>query len=140
MTRSNGGFMKKVAMGILGFLALASSIFVVSNAQVSSGCDNPKNEFDDHYCFLQRYVQADKDLNTVYKELRNLLDAEGKQLLKTSELRWIKEREKAVVGEISGERVFFMGRAMRRTESRLEFLKARVRECNSTGCVNSKLR
>ena len=132
--------MKKIAFGILGSFILASGLFAISSAQVASGCDNPKNEFDDHYCFLQRYIQADKDLNVIYKELRNLLDSEGKQLLKTSELRWIKEREKAVIGEISGEKVFFMGRAMSRTESRLEFLKARVRECNSTGCVNSKLR
>lgn len=106
----------------------------------AAGCDNPSDDFDRLYCVNQEFVQSDKELNDRYKELFAKLNPQGQKLLRDAQRNWIKERNKASQATLNGEVVFYMGTATNMTKERTEFLKARLRECNSTGCVNSKLR
>ncbi|MER3556267.1 MAG: hypothetical protein C4331_18525 [Meiothermus sp.] len=107
---------------------------------LAQSCDNPKSEFDSLYCVVQEFQQSDKELNDVYKELIGKLNPEGQTLLRTSQRRWIRERDKASAAVLEGKTVFYMSTATDMTKERTAFLKARLRECNSTGCVNAKLR
>lgn len=106
----------------------------------AAGCDTPGTEFDQLYCVVQNFQQADKDLNTTYQELVKKLDASGKKILQTAQRNWIKHRDTSSAATLNGETVFYMSTATQMTLDRTLFLKARIRECNSTGCVNSKLK
>ena len=119
---------------------LALMVLVGSWSLAQGGCDNPADDFDRLYCVNQEFVQADKELNDRYKELFAKLNAEGQRLLREAQRNWIKARNKESQATLNGEVVFYMGTATRMTKERVEFLKTRLRECNSTGCVNSKLR
>jgi soluble lytic murein transglycosylase len=103
-------------------------------------CDNPKSEFDSLYCVVQEFQQADKELNDAYKELLAKLNPEGQGLLRNSQRAWIRQRDRASAATLEGKTVFYMDTATVMTKERTAFLKARLRECNSTGCLNAKLR
>lgn len=118
-----------VLLGVLGF-----------SMAKAAGCERTSTEFDSLYCVVQLYVQADKELNDAYKELFGKLNKEGQTLLKAAQLKWIKDRDQASGKVLDGERVFYMDTATQMTSERTAFLKARLRECNSTGCVNGKLK
>ena len=107
---------------------------------LAAGCDNPSSDFDYVYCATQLFVQADKDLNSAYQELRGKLNAAGVALLRTSQLAWIRQRNANCTRRTDTERVTNLDCAVAMTQERTTFLKARIRECNSTGCVNSRLR
>jgi uncharacterized protein YecT (DUF1311 family) len=109
-------------------------------ALAQSGCDNPSDDFDRLYCVNQEFVQSDKELNDRYKELAARLNPAGQKLLRDFQRQWIRERNKASQATLNGEVVYYMGTATRMTKERVEFLKARLRECNSTGCNNNNLR
>jgi uncharacterized protein YecT (DUF1311 family) len=135
-----GGIMKKLVFGIFASLTLTSGALIISKAQSGSGCDSPKPGFDGLYCIMQDFVQADNELNIYYKQLRGKLNPQGRDLLKKYELVWIDYRDEQSREYLAGEPVVKMWTATRITKERTEFLKARLRECNSTGCVNSKLK
>jgi uncharacterized protein YecT (DUF1311 family) len=111
-----------------------------SGSARAAGCDNPKPGFDEMYCIWQLLVQADKDMNDAYKELRTKLNANGQKLLRTSQLAWLAKRDRAAKGEINGREVWYSQTVTEMTQERTKWLKARIRECNSTGCELSKLK
>lgn len=106
----------------------------------AAGCDNPSADFDYVYCAAQLFVQADKEINDVYRELVGKLNAEGRSVLRTSQLAWIKSRNQQCTRVDATSRTVNLDCATRMTQERTSFLKARIRECNSTGCVISRLR
>lgn len=120
---------------LLAILLLAAS----AGAYANSACDKPKNDFDDIYCLNKVYSQADKELNKSYGELAKLLDANGKKMLKASQMAWISNRNDSC--SYKDHRGFFVNLscATQATIERLQFLNDRKRECNSAGCMNSKL-
>ncbi|MDR1849328.1 MAG: lysozyme inhibitor LprI family protein [Zoogloeaceae bacterium] len=127
--------MKNFAYG----LALSLVVTAVSTDALAAGCAAPRNAFDQVYCAGNLFSQTDQDLNRAYGDLRKLLTAEQKNVLKTGQLAWIKERD----DQCSYERPngFFVNLtcAVELTQQRLNFLKERERECKSTGCEDSKL-
>jgi len=124
--------MKTALLGLF-LLALAGV------AQANSACDKPKNDFDDLYCLDKVYMQADKDLNEVYRKLAKMLDADGKALLKKGQLQWISSRNSEC--SYKNDKGFFVNLecATDTTAARTQFLTERYRECSSAGCMNSKL-
>ncbi|MBF0121426.1 MAG: DUF1311 domain-containing protein [Desulfobacterales bacterium] len=114
-------------------LALISTIVYADN------CDKPRDDFDGLYCLNKIYIQADKDLNEIYGNLSKKLDSEGKKLLKTSQVAWIKLRNNTC--SFRDQRGFFVNLncATQQTIERTNFLNDRHRECLSTGCLTSKL-
>ncbi len=106
-----------------------------------SNCDHPQNDFDGLYCLNKIYIQADKDLNQSYSELKSLLDEQGRKLLKKGQLAWIEARN-ANCSYRDAENGFFVNLdcATRTTIERTQFLLDRKRECISSGCLNSRLK
>lgn len=105
----------------------------------NSNCDKPRNDFDGLYCLNKVYVEADKELNDKYGKLRGLLDEAGKKTLRSSQLRWMEQRNKECSRREDTRFFVNLDCAASTTIARAEFLQSRIRECSSSGCQNSKL-
>lgn len=125
--------MKNLITIIVLFLLIFSP--VISYAQ----CENPRDDFDSLYCMNKIYVQADKDLNTSYKKLRKALDKEGKEILRTGQLKWIEERNDTCSFRKDGMFFVSLKCAADMTINRTNFLNDRYRECISSGCLKNRL-
>lgn len=123
--------MKKISLTIL-LLSMTAGAY-------AAGCATPKNAFDQVYCAGNLFAQVDHDLNVEYGILRKKLNPSGLVALKQGQLVWIKERNNQCSEEKSSGFFVNLDCANNMTQSRLAFLKERERECNSTGCVESKL-
>ncbi|QLQ31490.1 MAG: DUF1311 domain-containing protein [Candidatus Thiothrix singaporensis] len=123
--------MKKLAIALL---TLCPNLLFANSA-----CDTPKDAFDDFYCSNKVYLEADKELNGRYTKLKNMLDSNGKKLLKESQVSWLEDRNSNCSRHI--EEFFFVsiGCAKEITVERSNFIQDRIRECSSSGCQNSKL-
>ena len=111
-------------------IALSLAIAVPSFA-LETNCDKYKNSYDRTYCLSKLFVESDKELNDVYKELREKLNSDGQKALKETELRWIKYRTsrcEVVPGTIDVRCSYEVNR------DRTNFLRDRLRECNSRMC------
>ena len=121
-------------------LCLFVALFATAGlAQANSACDKPRDDFDGLYCLNKVYQEADKDLNDEYKKLSAKLDAAGKSALKTGQLQWISERNANCSRRAGSNFYVNLNCATKTTISRVQFLQDRLRECNSAGCMNSKL-
>ena len=120
-------------------LTVLLCVLLPSLAAANSNCDKPRNDFDGLYCLNKIYLQADKDLNQVYGELRKELDEQGRKLLKKGQLAWISSRDSQC--SYRDNRGFFVNLdcAAKTTIERTQFLTDRKRECLSSGCLNSRL-
>ncbi len=126
---------------IITVLLLSFSLQVAcGRAAAQSNCDHPKNDFDGLYCLNKVWIEADKNLNEVYKKLSLKLDANGKDALKRGQLAWISKRNSAC-SKTDPKEGFFVNLdcATNMTIERTKFLEDRYRECVSAGCMNSKL-
>ncbi len=119
---------------ILATLLLLSPLY-----SYADNCDNPSNDFDGLYCLNKVYIQADKDLNEAYKDLRTYLNKAEKSTLKVGQIAWIKERNADC--SYRDDRGFFVNLdcTTNTTIDRTNFLQDRTRECKATGCQPSKL-
>jgi uncharacterized protein YecT (DUF1311 family) len=72
-------------------------------------CEERSSQAEASACAYQEYKAADAELNKAYGRLAAKLDAEGKALLKDSEVGWLKYRDANCVFESS----FYKGGTMR---------------------------
>lgn len=124
------------------FAALISAVIGLSLASLgahAAGCGKPRNAFDTVYCAGNLFSQTDKSLNQSYSELRKELNAEQQNILKQSQLAWIKERDSKCSREDNSGYFVNLDCAINMSQDRLDFIKERLRECKSTGCESSKL-
>jgi uncharacterized protein YecT (DUF1311 family) len=115
------------------------AICISSKAFAGSACDKPTSDFDGLYCLNKIYQQADTELNSNYKTLAPLLDATGKAALRHGQLGWIQERNNTCSRRIDDGFFVDLKCATDSTIKRAEFLQSRIRECRSSGCLNSQL-
>jgi uncharacterized protein YecT (DUF1311 family) len=120
-------------------LVVAMLLCVSGSAFANSACDTPKNDFDGLYCLNKVYQEADRELNENYKALVAKLDANGKKTLKSGQLAWIDSRNKRCSKREATAFYVDLDCANNTTIERSRFLQDRVRECVSSGCLNSKL-
>lgn len=105
-------------------------------AKSSSACDNPRlTEYDRNYCMNKVYTEADRELNINYKKLMPMLNSEGKSRLKRGEKAWMRDRDNAC--QRGG--TTYIQCNIDYTIDRTNFLQDRIRECKSSGCLNSRL-
>lgn len=114
---------------------LGCSLLLVSTATLAGGCDNPRNAYDQTYCASLEMVQLDQELNVEYKKVIGLLDQQQKQMLKQSQIQWLKIRDE----KCSDGSHLYVSCSNKIMKSRIEFLKNVERECKSTGCDSNKL-
>lgn len=114
-------------------LVLSLGLFIFGS--YGDNCARPQNTFDSLYCARKIFFSLDDDLNKTYQQLKKTLDTRGKQLLKRGQLDWIAERNRECV---NGDAVY-VSCAVEKTRQRLYFLKDRLHECQSVGCLNDEL-
>lgn len=114
-------------------------LMATSLAYANSACDQPSNDFDGLYCLNKVYQEADKELNEHYKKLAGQLDKAGKAALKTGQLAWIELRNNNCSRRDDSGFYVNLDCATKTTIERLQFIQDRSRECQSSGCQNSKL-
>lgn len=118
---------------------IAAALLFSGSVLAGQACDKPRNDFDGLYCLNKIYQEADKELNANYKILVPMLNSEGKALLKRSQLEWIKERNTNCSRHLEGSFLVDLQCATDTTIERSQFLQNRIRECKSSGCLNSRL-
>ncbi|MDG9857260.1 lysozyme inhibitor LprI family protein [Pseudomonas nitroreducens] len=104
-----------------------------------AACEKPRNAFDSVYCLSTEYAQVDRELNNEFGTLRKMLNDGQKAALKKSQIAWIKDRDAQCSYERDGGYFVNLQCAVDKTNERLAVLRERERECQSTGCVDSKL-
>lgn len=117
----------------------SAALLLSGSVLAGEACDKPKNDFDGLYCLNKVYQEADKELNLNYKTLVPQLDSTGKAQLKRSQLLWLKSRNSDCSRRDGDSFLVDLQCATSTTISRAQFLQDRIRECKSSGCLNSKL-
>ena len=114
------------ALGVLLLCSMTQS----QSARAEDGCANPKTSYDRTYCMAKLFMEADKDLNTVYKELSGMLKPDQKKKLVQAQRNWIKFRDTACEtrGRINVDCNFKVNK------ERHDVLADRVRECKTGHC------
>ena len=120
-------------------LIVVAALWVSGTAFAGSACDKPSSDFDGLYCLNKIYQQADVELNGNYKTLAPMLNASGKAALKQGQLSWIRERNDSCSRRIGSGFFVNLDCATNMTIERAQFLQSRIRECKSSGCLNSQL-
>lgn len=124
--------MKQILLAVLG-----CTLSVVAFAD---NCDSTRNTYDAVYCDGKVYVDADRELNKNYQELRKKLNNEQKNILKGSQLSWIRARDKECTSEEGRGNVIITSCQLRKTQERNSWLRERIRECQTIGCKTTALR
>lgn len=128
--------MNEDVMMKLSIKLLPAVIFlVVSGTSYADNCDKTRNTYDDIYCTNKIFASADEDLNRNYQKLRTQLNQNQKQILKKSQLAWIRERDEQCVQD---QKVDVECR-LEKTQQRNQWLVERLRECKTVGCKTSRL-
>lgn len=60
----------------------------------TGGCESLTSTLEIQGCLATEYARADTELNKVYKELRDSLPADAKEMLKAAQIAWIAYRDK----------------------------------------------
>ncbi len=121
-----------------GLLTLGFALLTFTAAQAD--CSSTHNPFDEVYCDIQTFHQADHQLNTDYSDLAKQLNPTEQASLKHGEIAWIKDRNAQCTMTQGGYNFVAMDCATDMTTRRDDFIKSRSREWASTGCVDSALR
>ena len=111
------------------------TLLLFSSIALADNCDSTRTTFDDVYCTNKLYADADRELNQNYQKLRGMLNAEQKSTLKRSQLAWIRSRDAQCVNDNSID----VGCRLTTTQDRNTWLRERLRECKTVGCMNSRL-
>ncbi len=119
--------------------AVLTLIFGLSAGPAHAGCEDPKNAFDDVYCYSKLYIDADTELNKVYSTLSELLSKPERAVLKKSELAWIRARNAKCSRQEGEDNFVDMECSVAETRERMIFLEDRVTECQAGKCDTTKL-
>lgn len=114
---------------------LGCSLLLISATSLAAGCDNPRTPYDVTYCAALEMVQLDQEINVQYKKVMGLLTQPQKQVLKQSQIEWLKNRD----NQCSNDSTINVACSNKTMQTRIEFLKSVERECKSTGCDSNKL-
>lgn len=116
----------------IALLASCIALAAASFAQADTGeCDKYTTSYDKTYCFSKLFVESDKELNTVYNDLRGVIKDSTKKQLVTVQRDWIKYRDKACQPE-SGTIDVDCNYGVNR--KRADYLRDRLRECKAGTC------
>lgn len=105
-------------------------LFMANMASAEDACDKFTTSYDRTYCMAKLFVESDKELNQVYKELKTHLKGDVSKALTTTQRNWIKYRDNRCEsdGTIAVDCNFKVNR------TRTEYLRDRLRECKTGNC------
>jgi uncharacterized protein YecT (DUF1311 family) len=121
---------KKQLAVILGVVLISSGV-----AFAEGECDKYKTTYDRTYCMGKLFVESDKELNVVYKDLKNILKPDLKKKLTETQREWISYRDNACQNQPGTIDVTCNYKV---NKERTEFLRDRLRECR-TGNVRADM-
>ncbi|MBO7380271.1 MAG: DUF1311 domain-containing protein [Neisseriaceae bacterium] len=110
---------------------LAVSAVIACQVALGNPCDRYNTSYDRTYCLSKLFVESDKELNEVYKELRQKLDGGTREKLKQTQLSWIQYRNnrcETQPGTINVDCNYEVNK------TRTEYLRDRLRECKTGAC------
>lgn len=126
-TQRQGIDMKRLIGSVLaGMLAIA-----FHGAQAQGECDKYTTSYDLTYCYSKLFLESDKELNSVYNELRGAIKEGTKKQLLSVQRDWMKYRDQTcqpTAGTINVDCNYDVNR------KRSEYLRDRLRECKSGTC------
>lgn len=118
-------------------LIIATALICASQFVFATGeCDKYTSGYDKTYCFSKLFVESDKDLNVVYKELQGKLKNTIKNSLTEVQRDWIKYRDGACQpreGTIDVNCNYNVNR------ERTNYLRDRLTECKAGTCRNDMI-
>ncbi len=118
---------------------IAGAFGLIAMTGAKADCTSTNSPFDDVYCDIQVFHQADHQLNVDYGTLYKSLNSNEQTDLRHGEIAWIKDRNQQCTETQDGYNFVAMDCAVEMTNTRDDFIKARQRECASTGCVDSEI-
>lgn len=113
----------------ISLIAFSSSAFA-KYTSITEACDHYNTSYDKTYCFAKLFMESDKELNTVYKSLKNTVKGSTKKELTQVQRNWIKYRDQSC--EYTGS--IDVNCNYRVNKERTEFLQDRLRECKTGNC------
>jgi uncharacterized protein YecT (DUF1311 family) len=99
-------------------------------------CDKYTTSYDKTYCYSKLFIESDKELNEVYKNLNSAIkNADNKKQLVKVQREWIKYRDSTCSNEglINVDCNYDVNR------TRTEYLRDRLRECKTGNCRNDMI-
>lgn len=122
----------------LNFKLIISTVLIcASQFTFAAGeCDKYTTGYDRTYCFGKLFIESDKELNAVYKELKGKLKSNTKQSLTEVQRDWIKYRDDVCqpnAGTINVNCNYNVNR------ERTNYLRDRLIECKAGTCRNNMI-
>lgn len=128
--------MKRLLFSSLTFVWLTSSALTLTPlAHADDGCANPKTPYDSTYCLAKLFLESDKELNEVYKNLRSALKEPAKKSLTGVQRQWIQYRD----ASCSVGTTINVDCNYKVNTERAEYLRDRLRECKTGHCQDDKI-
>lgn len=110
-------------------------LFLMLSGNVAAdNCAKPRDDFDSLYCLNKIYIETDKELNTVYTELRSTMGYVEKARLRNLQLDWIKQRNARCGLKKDGQFYVSLSCVTNTTEHQISVLRKKLRECKAVGC------
>ena len=116
-------------------IACSTAISLSIPLTVSADCINPTTPYDQTYCTAKLFIESDAELNSVYDQLKKLVNKNTKSDLKNIQRAWIayRDQECSVGGTIQVQCNFEANKA------RTEYLRDRLRECKTGQCNDAMI-
>lgn len=122
------------------FKTASSLVFLIGFATHAwAGCESPKPGYDTTYCTAKLFIESDQELNSAYSSLRSLLSENQKQILKRSQLAWIKYRDLWCSQSTDGGVAISTSCSYKTNKARTKFLLDRITECKIGACSVTQL-
>lgn len=120
-------------------LLLTLSLLFTANTAFSAteACEKFTTPYDRTYCDSKLFVESDKELNQVYKELKTHLKGDLSKALTATQRDWIKYRDHKC-GESDG--TVYVDCSYEVNRLRTEYLRDRLRECKTGNCQPDLIR
>lgn len=100
---------------------------LVTGLLADDNCKEPKNSYDRTYCAAKLFLESDKELNSVYKELKGMLKPDVQKQLVEVQRDWIKYRN----SQCEDNGTINVGCNHKVNVARIEYMQERLRECKA---------
>jgi hypothetical protein len=118
-------------MKAVKYLCTALALATLSAPALADECSHYSSSYDRTFCMSKLFVESDKELNSVYKNLSAAVKGNTRQILLRSQREWLAYRNshcESNPGRIDVDCSY------RTNQARVEFLRDRLRECKTGNC------
>jgi len=118
--------MKRLIQAFVGIIAMTAGVVFATGE-----CDKYNTSYDVTYCYCKLFIESDRELNEVYKELKGRLSDKLKKNLTETQRGWMKYRDSTCetqAGTINVDCNYQVNK------ERTEYLRDRLRECKTGNC------